>query len=756
MFKCDQRFATMGTDACGRYRVLMLMTLLMFGCHWRLNAQEPEHTDSLYRQLRTVMHDTLRVRKLISLSKALGHEKPDSALATCNMALNLAERKGWHKGIPMAYAGMAEIHHVIGNNDTAFAFYELAAAGFESIQDMTRLAEVQERSAIVCRLTGNSDKARNLFDKALGNYRKAGNDRGAASVLGNFGLLFKELGDYRAALEHMEESMRQYMKIGDMMGVNDQLGNIGIVHRAQGNYVKALEYYFRSLKIAEEQGWQDRISARLSNIGTVYIAQKDHARALSYLERALRIDESLGLRKAMAVKVGNIGIVYSEMNEFDKALEYYSRALAIDTELGILDGMARHTGNIGNVFKKQADSASEPTRRNDLLHMALSQYEKAYSMSMALKNRSYIAADLITIASVHADMNNWNAAEQFLREAQSIAEEDNFVLHKKEVYNKMADLFAAKGEFHKAYNSYRLFVNLRDSIAEANNTREVMELQFQYDQEKRDLLLWAEQRQKETLAAESLKRKNLQRNASLGGLVMMMLLAGVFLVQRNSISREKQRSEQLLLNILPYETAQELKQHGSSEAKLIDHATVLFTDFKGFTAISEQVTPKELVQDLNECFSAFDRICEKYGIEKIKTIGDAYMAAGGLPIVNSTHAVDVTRAAIEMRDLIESGKNRKQAAGLPFFEIRIGIHTGPVVAGIVGVKKFQYDIWGDTVNIASRMESSGEVGRINISEATYMLVKDHFYCQPRGQVQAKGKGLMEMYFIDVEKQTFSG
>jgi class 3 adenylate cyclase len=204
----------------------------------------------------------------------------------------------------------------------------------------------------------------------------------------------------------------------------------------------------------------------------------------------------------------------------------------------------------------------------------------------------------------------------------------------------------------------------------------------------------------------------------------------------------------LLLNILPEETAEELKATGTAKAKSFDMVSVLFTDFKNFTQASELLSPEELVGEINLCYSEFDRIITKFGIEKIKTIGDSYMCAGGIPMVNDTHHFDIINAALEMIAFIEKNKQDKIANGLPYFELRLGIHTGPVVAGIVGIKKFSYDIWGDTVNTASRMESSGEIGKVNISGSTYELVKDKFICTYRGKVQAKNKGMIDMYFVE--------
>jgi class 3 adenylate cyclase len=211
------------------------------------------------------------------------------------------------------------------------------------------------------------------------------------------------------------------------------------------------------------------------------------------------------------------------------------------------------------------------------------------------------------------------------------------------------------------------------------------------------------------------------------------------------LALEKQKSEELLHNILPVETAEELKRNGFAEARHYERVTVLFTDFKGFTELSATLPPADLVREIDECFKAFDRIIGKHGIEKIKTIGDAYMAAGGLPVPNSTHAENAIRAALEIRDYMRDRVDR--GIGSPL-GIRIGLHTGPVVAGIVGLKKFQYDIWGDTVNTAARMESSCDPGKVNVSSATYELTRDLFRFEARGEVEAKGKGRIPMYFVE--------
>jgi class 3 adenylate cyclase len=221
------------------------------------------------------------------------------------------------------------------------------------------------------------------------------------------------------------------------------------------------------------------------------------------------------------------------------------------------------------------------------------------------------------------------------------------------------------------------------------------------------------------------------------------------LAQQNKvIEEERKRSDALLYNIMPAAVAKELKEKGTATAEQFPEVTVMFSDFKNFTRLAELLTPSRLVEELNNHFRAFDHIISQYpNIEKIKTIGDAYLCVSGL-VKGKTVPQNIIRAALEFQDFLQAKRAEKERTGEPFFEARIGLHTGPVVAGVLGMKKYAYDIWGDTVNIAARMEQQCEPGRVNISETTCRLVKNDFDCQPRGHVPVKNKGTMEMYYVN--------
>ncbi len=259
----------------------------------------------------------------------------------------------------------------------------------------------------------------------------------------------------------------------------------------------------------------------------------------------------------------------------------------------------------------------------------------------------------------------------------------------------------------------------------------------------------------------AMREANSQRRFYLMAIIGLLLLAAgslyffvrarqgaVILREKNRIIREEQqRSEGLLLNILPALVAEELKQQGRTHARLFEDVSVLFADFVGFSLITEILSPQQLVTELDTCFKAFDQIIVKYDLEKIKTIGDAYMCAGGLPNGGGAQLRDMVNAARDMQSWLHAWNADRDKLGLPRFDARIGIHSGPVVAGVVGSKKFAFDIWGDTVNIAARVEQAGEGGKINISGTAYEVIKSQFNCEYRGKIAAKNKGEIDMYYV---------
>jgi adenylate cyclase len=446
----------------------------------------------------------------------------------------------------------------------------------------------------------------------------------------------------------------------------------------------------------------------------VYMSSGNRTKALEYYLKALKASEEIGMKGYVVGACGNIANVYIEMKNFELGLEYYQRGLKISEEIHDKNSEATTLGNIGTTYIYMVMDSSKGRLPNEV---------------------------------TGARRVKLNKAIEYIQRSLKVCQETGDIDIRQACYQNLTNAYKLSGDYKKALESEEHERAIQDSVFSQENAKKIVEQGMKYQFEKKEALVKADQEKKDALAVKELQKQKLVRNGFMGGFAVVLLFAGIFFSQRNKIKIGKKQSDELLLNILPAEVAEELKAKGAAEARLIDDVTVLFTDFKGFTELSEKLTPKELVAEINDCFSAFDHIMHKYGVEKIKTIGDAYMAAGGLPTPNKTHPQDVVNAALEIQQYMNDHKLKKEAANQLFFEIRIGVHTGPVVAGIVGIKKFQYDIWGDTVNTASRMESSGAVGKVNISETTYALVKDKFKCAYRGKVSAKGKGEIDMYFV---------
>jgi class 3 adenylate cyclase len=345
---------------------------------------------------------------------------------------------------------------------------------------------------------------------------------------------------------------------------------------------------------------------------------------------------------------------------------------------------------------------------------------------------------------------NEEAVENFYH-AYKIAEEVPYFDNMLNSSRQLEALYRSVGNYQQAYRYSVITRNLGDSINDMSRKEQMIMNSINREQQVRDRITEGQKRESERM----IRNKKTERNMLAGFVAFLFILSFVifrsYRVQKKSnirLDQEKKRSDNLLLNILPGETAEELKHTGKAKAKYFPEVTVMFTDFKDFTQASEKMKADELVEEIHFYFSEFDRIVSRFGVEKIKTIGDSYMCVGGLPVSNDTHAKDVVSCALELQEFMEIQKIFRSQEGKPWFELRIGIHTGPVVAGIVGTRKFAYDIWGDTVNTASRMETCGETGMVNISGATYEKVRDYFSCTYRGKVQAKHKGLVDMYFAN--------
>lgn len=563
------------------------------------------------------------------------------------------------------------------------------------------------------------------------------------------GLGYYFQGDYWETINHWQQSLSSFEAINDKIGVSNILNNIGAVYYAEGDDTNALDFYLRSLTAAEETTDTLRIVTANLNIGSIYLTNTDtHDQAQGYYLAALPLIEKLGDLDAEGTATVNLGEIYYGKGRldstiyYDTALYYYERALEA-FQLSSAGNIPFTMTCIGKVHMQKGD-----------YDRAIDIQKKAYELVAKSGTKLEMTGSLLGLAETYVHQGDVSSAISTYKDAELLAEEIGAKNELRNVYQGLAESYARISDYNNAYHYQTLLTEIKDTLYIAANDRKIQTIQFNYELENREVqieLLTTDKKLQEAI----IQKQKFVKNAFIVGFILIMLVAFQTLrsyfrkVKTNKIlDQKKAEIENLVLNILPAEVATELRTEGSATPRHYESVSVLFTDFKGFTKIAGGLSPRELVAELNEFFIAFDEITVRNNLEKIKTIGDAYMCAGGIPTKNESHPFDTVRAGLEMQAYMERTNKIRVSKGLQTWGLRIGIHTGPVVAGVVGKKKFAYDIWGNAVNIASRMESSGEAGKVNISAATHAQVCKHFNCEFRGKIYAKNVGDIEMYFVE--------
>jgi class 3 adenylate cyclase len=569
--------------------------------------------------------------------------------------------------------------------------------------------------------------------------------KGLALALKNIGLTYYAKTDYINVLQYWEQSLAMYDSIGDKAGVSNLLNNIGSVYFNQGDETKAIEYFINAVRIAEEINNELRMISCYMNIGSIY-SNKEETRkmAVDYYFKALNLSKKRDLYARYGTTAANIGEYYFEEGLLDSALVYFEKSLEafeIDGESSIPFTL----NSIGKLYRERGEYAS-----------SIKYHKDAYALSKQSEDKGLMVLSLVGLGNTYIKMKEYkNSLEPYL-EAEQLANEIGALVESQQIYEGLSIAYAGLNNYPNAFNYQALLTEVNYELYNEANDKKIQTLQFGYEIDKRENEITQLTTEK-ALQESEMKRQRIVIYAVLGGLVLIMAIAVIMYRNYREKARinkilDKQNAEieSLILNILPKEIARELQAEGEATPRYYENVSVLFTDFKGFSSISKGMTPNELVEHLNDYFHAFDDIVGQFGLEKIKTIGDAYMCAGGIPLPNNTHPLDIVKAGLAMQEYINKRKQEYAARGEVGWDLRVGIHTGPIVAGVVGKKKYAYDIWGNTVNIASRMESNGEPGKVNISEATYNLVKDQYKCHHRGKIYAKNVGDIDMYFVEEE------
>ena len=511
------------------------------------------------------------------------------------------------------------------------------------------------------------------------------------------GACYWAASDYPKALENLFMALKISEKTGNKTGISKASGNIGNVFAEQKNYEKALEYYKKALDISQELKDTKGMARKLGNIGTIYKELGNYPVALDYYSKALKYYEEAGEKRGIAVTLQNIGWVYSDKEEYKTALEYFQKAIEIATQTGEPRWIMYDYGTIGQLYYNLATKTSE-------------------------KNPNFL---LFTINQKESYLK---LAIEYAEKAVEIGEKIGATKQLIDWYHDQSDAYRQLGDWKNAFKYLKESHAMKDSVFTMESNVKLANLDARRETEVKEKEI--------QLQKTRLEKANIQRLAEAGGLLALIIIVLLIYLSRR-------RSEKLLSNMLPATIARRLKKREKPIADLFEEAAVVFIDIVEFTKFSKDKDPRYVVEILTDFFTSLDIMAGKYGMEKIKTIGDCYMVVSGLPEPISDSIPRAARFALESRDLMKSYTTKDGH----HIHVRIGMDAGKVVAGVIGDRKFSYDLWGDVVNTAAKMENQGIEGEIQVTENVMKKLDDSFILTERGEMEIKGKGKMKTWLL---------
>ena len=553
-------------------------------------------------------------------------------------------------------------------------------------------------------------------------------------IYNNLGYNYNTVGKFDKAIQWFQEAEDYFKQTNS--GLDTLYTNLGITHINLGDTKLGIQYLLKALSFTDGNYGKGKINNILAN---VYLQTNDFYNAQNHNRIAIKFAEQSNQSQLRSEVYETSANIYSNLYEYEEAIVAFKKHLTIRDSLLVFQQIEQE-----RLLQEKANL--EKAEKEIKLLLIRSKIQDLTIEQLELEKASQqLAIDNLTLESAQAEKDL-----ALLQQSEIIKETQlkNQALENKQT--KQLLLLARRQLEIQAKEQEVAALTQAEKITQA----ELAKKEAQLVQEAQRVTLLEQQKEIDQLQL-STQRQAITAATRIGlllFLVLLLILAGLIYARRTNkklgqqkleIEAEQKKSEGLLLNILPVKVAQELKETGVTTPRKYESVSILFSDFVDFTRISARSTPDIIFHELNDCFRGFDAIMESVGIEKIQTVGDGYLAVGGVPEEVPDHAVKCVLAAKQMIEfLAERNKNSTIQ-----WEARIGIHTGPITAGVVGTKKFAYSIFGDTVNTASRVETAGEKGRVNVSSTTYELIKDRFPCEYRGKIKAKGKGELEMYFV---------